>query len=49
MLVEIYYEEEFLMLKFSTKKKAKKAGCVSIGYVICGSVGHYIKEVKSNV
>ncbi|EOT44535.1 hypothetical protein I568_01189 [Enterococcus columbae DSM 7374 = ATCC 51263] len=29
------------MLKFSTKKKAKKAVCIS--------VGHYIKQVKSDI
>lgn len=36
------------MLKFSTKK-AKKAGCVSVGALVAASVGHYIKEIKSSV
>lgn len=36
------------MLKFSTKK-AKKAGCVSIGAIVSVSIGHYIKEIKSTV
>ncbi len=36
------------MLKFSTKK-AKKAGCVSVGALVQVSVGHYIKEIKSTV
>ena len=37
------------MIKFFTKKKVKKTGCISVGYIVCGSVGHYIKEVKSDV
>jgi hypothetical protein len=36
------------MLLF-TSKKANKSGCVSVGVVVCASVGHYIKEVKSTV
>ncbi len=36
------------MILFSSAK-GKKAGCVSVGVVVCASVGHYIKEIKSDV
>ncbi|MGG5343713.1 hypothetical protein IGI58_000297 [Enterococcus sp. AZ020] len=36
------------MLLFASKK-GKKAGCVSVGAIFCASVGHYIKEIKSDV
>lgn len=37
------------MLKFSTKKKAKKTGCVSVSVVVGATVGHYIKQIKSTL
>lgn len=36
------------MLLFQTKK-VSKAGCISVGAVLCASVGHYIKQVRSDV
>ena len=37
------------MIKFFTRKKVRKTGCISVGYIVCAHVGHYVKEVKSDV
>ncbi len=38
-----------VMIKFFTRKKVRKTGCISVGYIVCAHVGHYVKEVKSDV
>lgn len=43
------YEGGGVMIKFFTRKKVRKTGCISVGYIVCAHVGHYVKEVKSDV